>query len=74
MDDAKSSRSKGYIHFLSFEMLDARIAFALKTIIQKFYFNKMFSMEEQKSQTEDRFFRGRQIVHDLRLLLGNWRS
>ena len=35
---------------------------------------KMFSMEEQKSQTEDRFFRGRQIVHDLRLLLGNWRS
>ena len=50
-------------------MLDARIASALDTIIQNSYFKKKVSMEEQKSQTEDRFFRGRQIVHDLRLLL-----
>ena len=73
--DPEPSRSiQGYIQFQSFEMLDARIASALSTIIQNSYFKKKVSMEEQKSQTEDRFFRGRQIVHDLRLFLGYWRS
>ena len=44
-------------------MLDARIASALNKIIQNSYFKKKVSLEEQKAQKEDRFFRGRQITH-----------
>ena len=64
VNDFKSSRSiRGYIHFQNFEMLDARIASALNKIIQNSYFKKKVSLEEQKAQKEDRFFRGRQIVY-----------
>ena len=44
-------------------MLDARIASALNKIIQKSYFKKKVSLEEQKAQKEDRFLRGRQIAY-----------
>ena len=43
-------------------MLDARIASALNKIIQKSYFKKNVSLEEQKAQKEYRFLRGRQIA------------
>ena len=47
-------------------MLDARIAriaSALNKIIQNSHIKKKASLEEQKAQKEDRFFRGRQIAH-----------
>ena len=63
VDDLKSSRSiQGYTHFPNFEMLDARIASALKKIIQNSYFKKKVSLEEQKAQKIVRFLRGRQIA------------
>ena len=43
-------------------MLDARIASALKKIIQNSYFKMKVSLEEQKAQKEDRFLPGRQIA------------
>ena len=61
--DFKSSRStQGYIHFLGFEMLDARIASALSKITQNSYYKKQVSLEDQKAQKEDRFLRGRQVA------------
>ena len=64
VDDFKSSRSiQGYTHFPNFEMLCARIASALNKIIQNSYFKKKVSLEEQKAQKEDRFFRGRQTAY-----------
>ena len=64
VDDSKSSRSiRGYTHFPNVEMLDARIASALNKIIQNSYFKKKVSLEEQKAQKEDRFFRGRRIAY-----------
>ena len=48
-------------------MLDGRIASASNMIIQKSYFKKNVSLEEQKAQKEDRFLRGRQsacMIHD----------
>ena len=44
-------------------MLDARIASVLNKIIQKSYFKKKVSLEEQKAQKEDRFLRGRQMAY-----------
>ena len=64
-----------FSHFPNFEMLDARIASALNKIIQKPNFKKKVSLEEQKAQKEDRFFRGRQIacmIYDY--LPSHWRS
>ena len=43
-------------------MLDAKIASALKVIIQNSHFKKKVSLEEQKAQKEGRFLRGRQIA------------
>ena len=63
LDDPKSSRSiQGYTHFPNFEMLDARIAYALNKIIQNSQFKKKVSLEKQKVQKEDRFLRGRTIA------------
>ena len=62
VDDFKSSRSIEGPQFLSFQMLDARIASVLNKIIQNSYFKKKVSLEEQKAQKEDRFLRGRQIA------------
>ena len=44
-------------------MLDARITSALNKIIQNSCFKRKVSLEEQKAQKEDRFFRGRQIAY-----------
>ena len=46
-----------------FEVLDARIASALNRIIHNSHFKRRVSLEEQKAQKEDRFFRGRQIAY-----------
>ena len=46
-----------------FEVLDARIASALNKIIHNSHFKRRVSLEEQKAQKEDRFFRGRQIAY-----------
>ena len=53
--------------FPNLEMLDAKIdakiACAPNKIIQNSQFKKKVSLEEQKAQKEDRFFRGRQIAY-----------
>ena len=46
-----------------FEVHDAKIASALSRIIHNTRFKKEVSLEEQKAQKEDRFFRGRQIAY-----------
>ena len=60
--DLKTSQSFGGYRFQNFEMLDAKIASGLKKIIRNTHFNKKVSLEEQKSQMEDRFLHGRQIA------------
>ena len=47
----------------NFEVLDASIASALNKIIHNSQFKRRISLEEQKAQKEDRFFRGRQIAY-----------
>ena len=47
----------------NFDVLDANIASALNRIIHNTQFKRNFSLEEQKAQKEDRFFRGRQIAY-----------
>ena len=44
-----------------FEVLDAKIVSALNRIIHNTHFKRRISLEEQKAQKQDRFFRGRQI-------------
>ena len=46
-----------------FEVLDARIASALNKIIHNSHFKRRISLEEQKTQKQDRFLRGRQIAY-----------
>ena len=46
----------------AFDMLDAKITSALNKIIQNSKLKNQVSLEEQKAQKEDRFFRGRQIA------------
>ena len=46
-----------------FGVLDARIASALNKIIHHSHFKRRISLEEQKAQEQDRFFRGRQIAY-----------
>ena len=58
VEDLKSSSSVRRIRMPDFEVLDARIASALKKIIQNTRFKKKVSLEEQKAQEEDRFLRG----------------
>ena len=47
----------------NFEVLDAKIASALNKIIHNTHFKRRISLEEQKAQKQDRFFRGRQIAY-----------
>ena len=61
--DLKSSCSVRGIRMPHFEVLDAKIASALNRIIHNTRFKKKVSLEEQKAQKEDRFFRGRQITY-----------
>ena len=60
LEELKSSRSVYGKYFPNFEMQDAKIASALNKIIQNSQFKKKVSLEEQKTQEEDRFLRGRQ--------------
>ena len=63
VDDSKSSLSVRGIQTPNFEVLDARIASALNRIIHNSHFKRRSSLEEQKTQKEDRFLRGRQIAY-----------
>ena len=63
VDDLKSSRSIRGTHGPDFEVLDANIASALNTINQNTSFKNQVSLEEMKTQKEDRFLRGRQIAY-----------
>ena len=63
VDDLRSSSSTRGISMPNFEVLDARIASALNKIIHNSHFKRQISLEEQKAQKEDRFFRGRQIAY-----------
>ena len=46
-----------------FAVLDARIASVLNKIIHNSQFQRRISLEEHKSQKQDRFFRGRQTAY-----------
>ena len=63
VDDLRSSSSTRGISMPNFEVFDARIASALNKIIHNSHFKWKTSLEEQKSQKEDRFLRGRQIAY-----------
>ena len=63
VDELRSSSSIRGISMPNFEVLDARIASALNKIIHNSHFKRKISLEEQKAQKEDRFFRGRQIAY-----------
>ena len=63
VDDLKSSCSVRGIRMPDFEVLDAKIASALNTIIHNTQFKRKVSLEEQKAQKEDRFLRRRQIAY-----------
>ena len=56
VDDLKTSSSVRGIPMPNFEVLDARIASALKRIIHNSHFKGRISLEEQESQKQDRFF------------------
>ena len=49
--------------YANFEMLEAKIAYALNRIIQNTRFKNKVSLENMKAQKEDRFLRGRQIAY-----------
>ena len=63
VDDLKSSSSVRGIRTPDFEVLDAKIASALKRTIHNTQFKRKVSLEEQEAQKEDRFLRGRQIAY-----------
>ena len=46
-----------------FEVLGAKIDSALNRIIHNSHFKSRDSLEDQKAQKEDNFFRGRQIAY-----------
>ena len=63
VDDLKSSCSVKGIRMPDFEVLDAKIASALKKIIHNTQFKRRISLEKQKAPKKDRFLRGRQIAY-----------
>ena len=63
VDDLKSSSSVRGIRMPDFEVLNARIASALNSIIHHSHFKRRVGLEEQKAQKQDRFLRGRQIAY-----------
>ena len=60
VDDLKTSCSVRGIHMPNFEVLDVS---ALNRIIHNTQYKRKASLEEQRAQKEDRFFRGRQIAY-----------
>ena len=64
IDDPVTSQSlEGRRDFLDFEMLDARNASALRTIIFDTSIKRRVSVAEQRAQKQNRFFRGRPIAY-----------
>ena len=63
VDESRTSSSILGISMPNFEVLDARIASALNRIIHNSHFKRRISLEEQKAQKEDRFFRCRQVAY-----------
>ena len=66
VDSVDELRSSSFIRGISIpnsDVLDARIASALNKIIHNSQFKRWISLEEQRAQKQDRFFRGRQIVY-----------
>ena len=57
VDDLKTSQSVVGQVCLNFETFDARIASALKKLIQNSNFKKKVHLNDKKAQKEDRFFR-----------------
>ena len=56
VENPRSSRSSREHHFPNSEMLDARIASALKKFISNSYFKKGVSLEEQRPKWKTDFF------------------
>ena len=63
VDELRSSSSTRGISMPNFEVLDARIASALNKIIHNSHFQRRISLEEKKTQKQDRFLRCRQIAY-----------
>ena len=63
VDQLRSSSSTRGISMPNFEVLDARIASALNKIIHNSQFKRRISLDEQKTQKQGRFLRGRQIAY-----------
>ena len=63
VDDLRSSSSIRGISMPNIEVLDARIASTLNKIIRNSHFKRRISLEEQKTQKQDSFLRGRQIAY-----------
>ena len=63
VDDLMTSQSIEGRDFHDFEMLDAKIASALKKIITDQYFRRRVDVERQNAQKYDRFLPGRQTAY-----------
>ena len=63
LDELRSSSSTRGISMPNFEVLDAKIASALNKIIIFSHFKRRINLEEQKTQKQDSFLRGRQIAY-----------
>ena len=63
VDDLMSSFSVRGIQIPNFEVFDARTASALNRIIHNSHFKRRISLEEQKSQKQDRFLRRTEIAY-----------
>ena len=63
MDDLMTSRSiTGRTDFTDYDLLDAKIASALKKLITNMHFRRRVCTEEPPAQNETRFLRGRQMA------------
>ena len=70
VDELRSLSSVRGIQMPDFEVLDTRITSALNKIIHYSQFKRRISLEEQKTQKQDRFFRDKQIAY---LIYDNFR-
>ena len=62
VDELRTLSSTRGISMPIFEVLDARIASSLNKIIRNSHFRRWISLEEQKAQKQDRFFRDRLLT------------
>ena len=75
VDELRSSSSTRGISMPDFEVIDARIASALNTIIHNSQFKRRISLEEQKSPERGPFLsRWTDCLLDLRSIPGHWNS